>query len=224
MIRQGFIFLVRTQIFWAKSDVILSKANVTYTILADDDFTTSAKNKWVDRIRFVCRQPFRRDVLFGLSTVAVRGISVDDLDAHPSSPPGYSSSISPSNTSNNKDFESTLKNAVGLAGLATAYQKLSPLASTNSKATPMKNMSESEIKAGVENLKSKLSKQKTPTPVPPKAKYASLFASLDAANKGKPSIDANPLKSKAKKQSPAQNRKRKAADEDNAKVYIVVLV
>lgn len=184
---------------------------------ADDDFTTSAKNRWVDRIRFVCRQPFRRDVLFGLSTVAVRGISVDDLDAHPSSPPGYSSSLSPSCTSSNKDFESTLKSAVGLAGLATAYQKLSPSASSNSKGTPGRDLSESEIKEGVENLKSKLSKQKTPTPVPPKAKYASLFASLDAANKGKPSPDANPLKTKAKKQSPAQNRKRKAAEEDNAK-------
>ena len=78
-------------------------------------------------------------------------------------------------------------------------------------------MSEAEINAGVQNLKSKLNKQKTPTQVPPKAKYASLFASLDAAKKEKKSPVVNPLKTKAQKQSPAQNRKRKA-DDDNAKV------
>ena len=51
-----------------------------------------------------------------------------------------------------------------------------------------------------------------------KAKYASLFASLDASNKKKPAPTANPLKSKAQKQSPAQSRKRKAADDDAASV------
>ena len=66
------------------------------------------------------------------------------------------------------------------------------------------------------------SKQKTQTQVPPKAKYASLFASLDAAKKDKQSPTANPLKSKTK-QSPAQNRKRKA-DEDNAKVISCIML
>jgi hypothetical protein len=81
------------------------------------------------------------------------------------------------------------------------------------------------MQVGVENLKSKLSKQKSPASVTPKAKYASLFASLDASNKGKPSKPAtNPLKGKAQKQSPAQSRKRKsAADEDNAKVNKIIL-
>ena len=186
-----------------------------HCISADDDFTTSAKNRWVDRIRFICRQPFRRDVLFGLSTVAVRGISVDDLDAHGSSPPGYSKTQSGSYTSSKVDFESTLKNAVGLAGLASAYQKMSPTKYKMNATT--RELSEAEMQAGVENLKSKLSKQKSPSLVTPKAKYASLFASLDASSKGKSPAASNPLKSKTQKQSPAQNRKRKA-DEDNAKV------
>lgn len=183
---------------------------------ADDDFTTTAKNRWVDRIRFICKQPFRRDVLFGLSTVAVRGISVDDLDAHASSSPGYSTTKSPSYSSND-DFESTLKNAVGLAGLANAYKSMASSTSNSHKNNSGREMSEAEINAGVQNLKSKLNKQKTPTQVPPKAKYASLFASLDAAKKEKKSPAVNPLKTKAQKQSPAQNRKRKK-DDDNAKV------
>ena len=187
-------------------------------IVADDDFTTTAKNRSVDRIRFICRQPFRRDVLFGLSTVAIRGISVDDLDAHASSSPGYPTSQSPSYVN---DFESTLKNAVGLAGLANAYKTMASSASNSSRNNKGKEMSEAEINAGVQNLKSKLNKQKTPTQVPPKAKYASLFASLDAAKKEKQSPTANPLKSKAK-QSPAKNRKRKA-DEDNAKVICSIM-
>jgi len=182
---------------------------------ADDDFTTTAKNRSVDRIRFICKQPFRRDVLFGLSTVAIRGISVDDLDAHASSSPGYSTNKSPTYSSND-DFESSLKNAVGLAGLANAYKNMASTASNSHRNSTGKEMSEAEINAGVQNLKSKLSKQKTPTQVPPKAKYASLFASLDAGKKEKKSPAANPLKSKAQKQSPAQSRKRKVED-DNAK-------
>jgi len=182
---------------------------------ADDDFTTTAKNRSVDRIRFICKQPFRRDVLFGLSTVAIRGISVDDLDAHASSSPGYSTNKSPTYSSND-DFESSLKNAVGLAGLANAYKNMASTASNSHRNSTGKEMSEAEINAGVQNLKSKLSKQKTPTQVPPKAKYASLFASLDAKKKEKKSPAANPLKSKSQKQSPAQSRKRKVED-DNAK-------
>ena len=153
-------------------------------------------------------------MLFGLSTVAVRGISVDDLDAHASSP-GYMSSQSPSYSSN-ADFESTLKNAVGLAGLASAYKSMASSGTNNHKGSSGKEISEADLQAGVENLKSKLSKQKKP--VPPKAKYASLFASLDASNKRKSTTANNPLKGKAQKQSPAQNRKRKAVQEDNAKV------
>lgn len=150
-------------------------------------------------------------MLFGLSTVAVRGISVDDLDAHnmSSQSPSYSSNV---------DFESTLKSAVGLAGLASAYKSMAGTGTNNHKGSSNKDISEAELKAGVENLKSKLNKQKKPTTVPPKAKYASLFASLDASNKRKSTTANNPLKGKAQKQSPAQNRKRKAVEEDNAKV------
>ena len=187
---------------------------------ADDDFTTSAKSRWVDRIRLICRQPFRRDVLFGLSTVAVRGISVDDLDSQTGgSPPGtYAHPYGSSRSS----LEDSLKKAVGLAGLASAYQNKN-LAESPSKgrSSAGQAMSDAEMRAGVENLKSKLSKQTPLASITPKAKYASLFASLEASAKGKTKTSPlNPLEEiKAQKKTPAHNRKRKAETEnDNAKV------
>ena len=45
-----------------------------------DDFNPFSVGRWVDRIRIVCRQPFRRDVAFGLSTLVVRGNNLDDDD------------------------------------------------------------------------------------------------------------------------------------------------
>jgi len=45
-----------------------------------DDFNPFSVGRWVDRIRIVCRQPFRRDVAFGLSTLVVRGSGLDDDD------------------------------------------------------------------------------------------------------------------------------------------------
>ena len=77
------------------------------------------------------------------------------------------------------------------------------------------------MQAGVANLKSKINKQTPKAPVTPKAKYASLFASLDASTKKTSTKTANPLKSKPQKQSPAQNRKRKA--QDNNEVILLVL-
>lgn len=47
---------------------------------ADDDFSPTAARRWVDRIRIVCHQPFRRDVLYGLATLAIRGVALDDLN------------------------------------------------------------------------------------------------------------------------------------------------
>lgn len=45
-----------------------------------DDFNPFSVGRWVDRIRIVCRQPYRRDVAFGLSTMVVRGNNLDDDD------------------------------------------------------------------------------------------------------------------------------------------------
>ena len=46
-----------------------------------DDFNPFSVGRWVDRIRIVCRQPYRRDVAFGLSTFIVRGNNLDDDDS-----------------------------------------------------------------------------------------------------------------------------------------------
>ena len=74
-------------------------------------------------------------------------------------------------------------------------------------------MSEAEIQAGVENLQSKLNKQKEHITVPAKNKYASLCLSFGAPNKGQSTTPNNSLNGKAQQQS----RKRKTVEEGNAK-------
>ncbi|XP_078360997.1 uncharacterized protein LOC144645329 isoform X2 [Oculina patagonica] len=107
----------------------------TVRMFNQNAFSKQALGSQWDRVRVVCRQPYRKDKQFGLSFIRVR--SIPDDDDTPSSPgdvPGKtatSTSGQPSDEENDEDGVMRLKKASGLMGCLRSFEKGSPESALN---------------------------------------------------------------------------------------------
>ena len=58
--------------------IFLTLTFICLVELISGDFSSSVKDELWDRLQIICRQPFRRDVQFGLSFIQIKSVTIKE--------------------------------------------------------------------------------------------------------------------------------------------------